>query len=105
MKFVLLFSQRKISVVENVMGFGYPEGGAQTQSPLQGLLRYFATYLSEYSARVYVMRGSTYLPFDRRRIWIVCIMNKYGGEQSHRHMKAMLEEQCTRTMSCKAVKP
>ena len=88
----LLFKfQPKFSILENVFGFCLQENTLDKVSPLQRLIRFMKEQEYPYIIRVFILCGSTFLKWKRRRVFVSVIHKSAGGESASLAQEIMIK--------------
>ena len=71
-----------VAILENVPGFTQPESKAVRASPLTRFIALFEQQLPLYSLKMVMMRGDTYMPLERKRLYLLLVNDEKAGTQS-----------------------
>ena len=71
-----------VAILENVPGFTQPESKAVRASPLTRFIALFEQQLPMYSLKMVMMRGDTYMPLERKRLYLLLVNDEKAGTQS-----------------------
>ena len=83
--------QPKGALLENVFGMSLPESTDDPVSPLMKVVEWMRNDGLPYGVRIFVVCGSTFLRWRRRRIYMSLIHNDHGGEDACRKQELIVK--------------
>ena len=81
-----------LGLFEQVFGFSLAESKYEKESPLVSFLQLTSELLSDYTPVVLLVSGSTFMCFERRRIYVVFIHNRVNPDGRRQDVLARLVE-------------